>query len=83
MTVYLSHKMSGKWLGTKLYSLLLQRLKESGVRMAISGITLPNASSVKLHEKLGMVKLAHFEKVGFKFNQWLDVGYWQIDLNAY
>ncbi|WP_448217485.1 hypothetical protein [Endozoicomonas sp. 2B-B] len=26
----------------------------------------------------GMNKVAHFKKVGFKFNQWQDVGYWQI-----
>ena len=25
-------------------------------------------------------KVAHFEQVGFKFDQWLDVGYWQTVL---
>jgi len=27
-----------------------------------------------------MKKSAHFKEVGFKFNQWLDVGYWQGEL---
>ena len=81
-TVYLTHEMKGNGLGTELYSVLFQKLKESGVHVAIGGITLPNTASIRLHEKLGMKKVAHFEKVGFKFNQWLDVGYWQIDLYA-
>lgn len=46
----------------------------------IGGIALPNAPSVALHEKLGFEKVAHFKEVGFKFGQWLDVGYWQRPL---
>jgi hypothetical protein len=25
-------------------------------------------------------KVAHFERVGYKFDQWIDVGYWQLSL---
>jgi phosphinothricin acetyltransferase len=32
---------------------------------------------VAIHEKFSMKKVAHFPEVGFKFEQWLDVGYWQ------
>lgn len=46
----------------------------------IGGITLPNPASVALHEKFGMTKVAHFKEVGHKFNQWLDAGYWQMEL---
>jgi phosphinothricin acetyltransferase len=48
----------------------------------MAGIALPNAGSVALHEKFGMKKVAHFTEVGFKFGQWIDVGYWQVNLNA-
>jgi len=24
-----------------------------------------------------MSKVAHFKEIGFKFGQWVDVGYWQ------
>ena len=27
------------------------------------------------------LKVGHFKDVGYKFNQWLDVGFWQIMLN--
>jgi phosphinothricin acetyltransferase len=35
-----------------------------------------------LHEKLGFEKVAHFKEVGFKFDRWTDVGYWQLKLAA-
>ena len=32
---------------------------------------------VALHTRMGFAKVAHFNEVGRKFGQWLDVGYWQ------
>ncbi|OJA04224.1 arsinothricin resistance N-acetyltransferase ArsN1 family B [Halomonas sp. QHL1] len=81
-SVYLSHHMQGRGLGAKLYETIFSKLKEGGIHTVIGGITLPNSASVALHEKMGMRKVAHFEKVGFKFNQWHDVGYWQLSLNS-
>ncbi|WOI38950.1 arsinothricin resistance N-acetyltransferase ArsN1 family B [Alteromonas sp. CI.11.F.A3] len=80
-TIYLSNEAQGKGLGTELYEVLLDKLKLLGINSVIGGITLPNSASVGLHEKLGMKKVAHFPKVGFKFGEWLDVGYWQLSLH--
>lgn len=79
-TVYLSPEARGKGLGTILYSALLEELKNRGFHLVIGGITLPNPASVALHERLGFVKAAHFHEVGFKFGQWLDVGFWELKL---
>lgn len=79
-TVYLDPETLGQGIGSRLYEALLADLGERGVRVAIGGIALPNPASVALHEKLGMKKVAHFERVGFKFDRWIDVGYWQINL---
>ncbi len=81
-TVYLSPAVTSKGWGTKLYNSLFDALKTSGFHTAISGIALPNPASVALHEKFNMNKVAHFSEVGRKFDQWVDVGYWQrkIDL---
>ncbi len=81
-TIYLSNEFQRKGLGTVLYTSLLNKLKTLGINSVIGGVTLQNPASVGLHEKLGMEKVAHFSKVGFKFDQWLDVGYWQLSLNA-
>lgn len=81
VSVYLSSKSQGKGLGSLLYQSLFEQLKLTQMKILIGGITLPNEASVALHEKFGMEKVAHFHEVGFKFDQWLDVGYWQVKLN--
>lgn len=79
-TVYLSPQHAGQGIGTALYQALLTRLRDGGYHLAIGGIALPNAASVALHEKLGFDKVAHFREVGFKFERWTDVGYWELRL---
>jgi len=81
VTVYLSPQHAGKGLGTLLYAELFKQLKASNIHSVIGGITLPNAASIAVHEKFGMKKVAHFTEVGFKFEQWHDVGYWQGTLS--
>ncbi len=80
VTVYLSVDHLGKGIGSKLYQALFKQLKAQGIHSVIGGITLPNEASVAIHEKFAMRKVAHFKEVGFKFNRWLDVGYWQATL---
>lgn len=81
VTVYLGHDKVGKGVGTQLYKELFKQLKQLGYHAVLGGITLPNPASVALHEKFGMRKSAHFKEVGFKFETWVDVGYWQGLLN--
>ncbi|PTY04956.1 phosphinothricin acetyltransferase [Opitutaceae bacterium EW11] len=79
-TVYLEQGRTGAGLGTRLYGELVAELRRRGLRTVIGGVAQPNPASVRLHEKLGFRKVALFEKVGYKFGQWLDVGYWQLHL---
>jgi L-amino acid N-acyltransferase YncA len=79
-TVYLSDGIISKGWGSKLYAELLKVLKDKNFHVAIGGISLPNAKSVGLHEKFGFEKVAHFREVGYKFDKWVDVGYWQVNL---
>ena len=76
-TVYVDPNFVGKGYGTRLYERLFGWLKESGIHVVIGGIALPNPESISLHEKFGMKKVAHFSEVGYKFEKWIDVGYWQ------
>ncbi len=59
---------------------LLASLKGQSIHAVIGGIALPNAESIALHERPGFAKVAHFREVGFKFNRWIDVGYWEKTL---
>ena len=81
-TIYVSKSHVGTGVGSALYGELLSRLALNRAHLAIGGIALPNAASVALHEKLGFKKVAHFQEVGKKFGNWVDVGYWQKTLSA-
>ena len=76
-TVYLKDGISGRGIGSKLYEELLKQLEPLGIHAVIGGIALPNELSVALHEKFGFEKIARFKEVGYKFDQWIDVGYWE------
>jgi phosphinothricin acetyltransferase len=76
-SIYLAEPARGRGLGSTLYGALLDELIRLGRHAAIAGVSLPNEASVRLHEKLGFKKVAHFPEVGWKFDRWIDVGYWQ------
>lgn len=82
VTVYVAPDRGERGIGSSLYADLLSRLRDEGIHVAIGGIALPNEASIALHEKCGFEKVAHFEQVGYKFNRWIDVGYWQRILYA-
>jgi len=79
-TVYLSPAATGKGIGSELYKALLADLRGRKLHSVIGGVALPNAASVALHEKFGFEKVAHFKQVGWKFERWIDVGYWELML---
>ncbi len=80
VAVYLAPARTGIGVGSALYQSLLPRLMECGVHAVIGGISLPNAASVALHERFGFVHVAHFREIGYKFDRWIDVAYWELIL---
>jgi L-amino acid N-acyltransferase YncA len=79
-TIYLESAARGSGHGRRLYTALLDELRKLPVHAVIGGISLPNESSVALHEKLGFKKVAHFPELGWKLGRWIDVGHWQLVL---
>ena len=78
--VYVSHDQVGQGTGSSLYAELLDELENLGMHCVLGGISLPNPDSVRLHERLGFEKVAHHREVGRKFDRWIDVGFWQLQL---
>jgi phosphinothricin acetyltransferase len=76
-TIYLKHGKEGKGIGTQLYAELLNALPPLKAHSVIAGIALPNDSCIALHHKYGFEKIGHFKEVGYKFEKWIDVGYWE------
>lgn len=81
-SIYLDPQHAGKGAGRALYEALLAELRGRELHLVIGGIAQPNEASVRLHERLGFRKVAHFNEVGLKFGRWVDVGYWQLQLDT-
>lgn len=81
-SVYLAPGQGGQGIGSALYTELLEQLRAREIHMAIGGIAQPNPASVALHERLGFEKVAHFKQVGRKFDRWIDMGYWELQLGS-
>jgi len=79
-TAYLARDAKRRGIGTELYTALIAICKHLGYYRAFAGITLPNEASVGFHEKIGFRPIGIYRRVGFKLNQWHDVGWWSLDL---
>lgn len=78
ISVYVRNNLRQKGVGKILYEKLFEELLRTDIHAIIAGIALPNEASVRLHEKFGFEKVAHFREVGFKLERWTDVGYWEL-----
>ena len=75
-TIYLNAETIGKGIGKALFRELLVRVQGTSIHTVIAGIALPNEPSIRMLEKFGFEQVAHFKQVGYKFDRWIDVGYW-------
>jgi phosphinothricin acetyltransferase len=80
LSVYVHPNHHGKGVGRSLYDRLIPILKAQGYVTLLAGITTPNPASERLHTSVGFRRVGLFERVGWKFDQWHDVSYWQCNL---
>ena len=71
----------GRGIGTKLLEALVERARQSDVHAIIAAIEASNASSIRLHQKLGFNRVGLLPQVGTKFGKWLDLAYLQLTLD--
>jgi len=81
-SIYLAPRARGTGLARRLYGALLRALEWQGYCRVYGGVALPNAASVAFHEALGFTPIGTFERVGYKFGRWHDVGFWVKELGS-
>jgi len=82
-SVYLDHGQTGEGIGFALYAALLEVLvDEPSVHRAYGGTALPNPESKALHERLGFTLVGTYREVGFKFDQYWDVSWFEKDVSG-
>lgn len=72
-TVYVDPACTGRGLGRRLYTSLMEALQRESVHRAYGIIALPNGASVSLHESLGFMHVGTLSEAGYKFGRYRDI----------
>ncbi len=80
-SIYVAGTVQRQGAGRLLYEALIDTLRAQGFTQAIGAIALPNEGSISLHEAVGFRRAGVYREVGYKNRQWIDVGFWQCELN--
>lgn len=80
VSVYVHPDFHRKRVGHALYTSLNEMVRFQGVADLLAIITMPNDPSVAFHEHFGYRKCGEFSKVGYKMNQWQNVGWFELFL---
>lgn len=80
-SIYVSGPVQGQGVGRLLYPALINTLRAQGFIQAVSVISLPNDYTIGLHEAVGFRRQGVLRELGFKQGRWIDVGFWQRELN--
>ncbi|HZP59582.1 MAG TPA: GNAT family N-acetyltransferase [Opitutaceae bacterium] len=80
--VYLRSGIQGRGYGTALMQRAIDDAKHLGHHAILAGICAEQIASIRLHQRLGFEKVAHYREVGKKFGRWLDVIYMELLLQS-
>ncbi|MFP4384862.1 MAG: N-acetyltransferase family protein [Spirochaetia bacterium] len=73
ITIYLKPSCAGKGIGLQVLKLMEPTAYKNGISVLIGVISGDNERSIKVFEKAGYIKCAHYKKIGEKFGKLLDV----------
>ena len=77
VTAYVHPDFQRQGIGGALYLRLFDDLAAKGYCNALAGVTLPNEASLALHRRVGFEPIGVFRNVGWKFERWHDVRWFQ------
>lgn len=80
-SIYTAGSVQGQGTGRLLYEALVDTLRAQGFTQAIGVLSLPNDGSIRLHEAVGFQRAGVYREIGYKQGRWIDVGFWQCELN--
>ncbi len=83
LSVYLDRDCTGRGVGRRLYSALMDILRLQGIRTVYGCVTLPNEKSEGLHRTMGFQKLGTYHSAGYKCGAWHDVAWFERPIAPY
>lgn len=80
--IYIHRDHRGKGLGRLLMNALIERARAQDYHLIVAGIDMENAPSIALHRSLGFTHAGTIRHAGYKFGRWLDLGFFQLQLDT-
>jgi L-amino acid N-acyltransferase len=81
-SVYVHKDYRNEGIATKLLKEIINIANEREYATLVAGIDASNEISIKLHERMGFEFSGVIKKAGFKFDKWLDLTFYQLDLKG-
>ena len=79
-SVYVHENFQRRGIAKQLMLRLIEEAKSTRYKTMIACIDASNDGSKRMHEKLGFVHSGTLTNVGFKFEKWLDLDIYQLNL---
>lgn len=76
-SIYLHPDYRGRGIGKVLLLALIERAQSQHYHCIIGAIDADNAASIALHQALGFQETGKLPQVGYKFDRWLDLVFYQ------
>ena len=80
-SIYVDKSNRGKGIASQLLQHLIEDARSRNYRTIVAGIDASNDSSIKLHEKFNFKHAGTIQNVGYKFDRWLDLAFYQYNLH--
>ncbi|MFC7393470.1 GNAT family N-acetyltransferase [Scopulibacillus cellulosilyticus] len=81
-SVYVHKNYRKKGIGTALLKEIIRIAKEQKYATLVAGIDALNEKSIKIHERLGFTHCGTIQNAGYKFDKWLSLVFYQLDLRG-
>jgi L-amino acid N-acyltransferase len=81
-SIYVDSNYRRKGIATSLLKEIIAIANEREYKTLIAGIDAANEKSIAMHEKFGFVHSGTITNAGYKFNTWLDLAFYQLNLNG-
>ena len=80
-SVYCRPSAVGRGIGGSLYQMLFESIAGQDINRIVAGVTLPNDSSIALHQRFGFRPVGTFSANGRKFGRYWDVAWFERPLS--
>ncbi len=77
-SIYIDPAYHRQGIAKELLQAIINLAKEQQYKTMVAGIDADNQGSIALHKKFGFEHTGTLQKVGYKFERWLDLAFYQL-----